>query len=146
MALAPAAALDALAALVGGLEGVGDVYVGVPESLPTQTSAYVALVDAAADERVAGGVLRVTLTLAVVFGYRVDGAEADAERVVADLAGAFWLAFFNNRTLGGTLRAGRPAPSLAAGPEYAIVAGQELRRLPLAIMGEQEANYALNQP
>jgi hypothetical protein len=140
VALDPSDALDALAALVGGLAGVTTVYVGVPESLGPRVSAYVALADAAADDK-ATGLLRVTLTLLVVFGYRVDGAEADAERVVADLAGAFWAAYYADRNLGGKLVEGRPAPSVSAGPEYTIVAGQEFRRLPLAIMGAQLASY-----
>lgn len=140
MAIDVTAALDALAILVGGLDV--PVHVGVPESLPTQVSAYVAVADAAAGTDRATGLMRVVLTLQVVFGYRVDGAEQDAEETLAQLAGDFWVAFMADRNLGGEWSSGGPAPSVAAGPEYALVAGQEFRRLPLQVMGEQVQSYA----
>lgn len=141
MAVDTPAALDALLALVEGLPGMQQAYRGVPESFGSRVGAYVAVVGMEPTDK-ATGLLQVRLTLRVAFTYRVKGAEATAEAVLAALADAFVRAFWADRDLGGAWQNGRLSAAVQGNPDYEISAAQELRVLPFDAIGEQREPYA----
>lgn len=128
------AALTALVALVQGLSGMqGTVYVGVPESFATATGAYVAIGDLTISDKTTGRNMQQEQEFLVVFGYRVKGAESDAETKVATFKDAFVRALFHDRTLGGAVDSSSLLPGLASTPQYLAFAGAETRLYPLMV-------------
>jgi hypothetical protein len=145
--------IDALITLLKTLDGLADeadgtkhVHKGVPASLPTRLSVYVALGDIAIREH-ATQIQSVTATYAVNFGYRVEGATAGATATaetallaaVADFI--FALALPANRSLGGVARNVGSAATTSGRPEYAIIAGSEFRVFGLLVNAGQLTTY-----
>jgi hypothetical protein len=149
MAFHTKAALDALIVMLEAIPGVQRVYRGVPESLANTVSVYVALAGQPLIPDKATQLLHRDAQFLVVFGYRVQGAEATAENVIADAIDAFVSQFYADRSSGAGLFAAATTDvisgdldlTLAASPEYQISAGQEYRRYPLLVSAGQLATY-----
>jgi hypothetical protein len=138
-----AGVLSALAAMLGGLDGMQQVYIGAPESLSKRVSAYVAVGGNTQpiSDRITG-VLSDERAWFVGFGYRVADAERDAELALAAFVDAFARAFYANRTLGGLIQSNpRLDFSLTRDPRYEVRAGQEFRVLPVLVIGTQRETY-----
>jgi hypothetical protein len=140
MSLNLGAPLDALVSMVAGISGVQAVYRGAPESMSNRVSAYVALGGHSIESDEFRELERQQRYL-VVFGYRVQNAEATAEDTIADAVDAFEMAFFSARAAGTGLFAtattqvedGALDVAGADSPEYAAYAGQEFRLYPLVV-------------
>lgn len=143
MAFDSAAVLSALKAMLEGIAGMQEVFIGPPESLGRRVSAYVTVGgNAQAINDRTPGLLSDERTWFVGFGYRVADQEADAETTLAAFVDGFIRAFYANRTLGGLLLANpRLDFSLTRDPRYEWRAGQEFRVLPIVVIGTQRENY-----
>lgn len=135
--------LAAVVTLVTGLPGMQSVFLGVPESLPTRVGAYVTLGNQTIIDRATGGLLQREMRIRVVLGYRVAAQEQGAEQAVAAALDALQAAVYsdrkNNGPLSQLLASVRLEMTLAENAEYEGIAGQEFRRLPLVIIGTQQA-------
>lgn len=136
------APLNRLVALLQGLSGIQQVYVGVPESIGPQVVAYIALGGQQYAE-LSPGLRRRTAHYFVGFAYAVAGAEATAETTMASLIDAFGIALMAERrtNLAGTADALDWDFSLGNSPVYAPVAGQEFRLFPVLVSVVQQQSY-----
>lgn len=141
--------LQAIRTLLASLEGVQSAQIGAPASSSTRVAAYVALgADSTADHRT--GVQRGELSYFCALHYRVTGAEEAAELALAaakdDLktkwttARAAGTGLFDQATT--QVVGARLDLTLAAGPEYVPLAGQELRIYPFQIFCMQESTFS----
>jgi hypothetical protein len=144
MAFNTPAVLDAVVALLTGLEGMQSVTKGVPETLGTRVSAYVTMGRQAPRDKATGRLLTKDGRIRVVFGYRVSKEEASAEADLTAMVDRFHVAFYaaKKTNLGGTVTSLRDLDDSAADlADYEMVRGQEYRRYPVDILFTQEANY-----
>jgi hypothetical protein len=129
-------AFDAVKGLISSIDGMLLVKEGVPEAFGPSVSAFIAMAPISFRD-IATGLLEIEVTFYVLFGYKVSGAEADAERKlmrgIADLIPKFVAARLND--FGDTLVSATINLELAAQPEYEIFAAQEYRRYPVLIRG-----------
>jgi hypothetical protein len=144
--LSTLAPLNRLVAVLQGLSGLQQVYVGVPESIGPQVAAYVAL----AGQSVSNETIDLAQREAryfVAFAYAVAGAEATAETTIAGLIDAFQTALFAERDSGMNAGAGPLVDSvgwdfsLGDRPDYQPIAGQEFRVWPCLVTVTQHAAY-----
>lgn len=147
------AAIDQIIVLLESLPGLADeaggvthVHKGVPASLPTRLSVYVALADMLIREKVTQR-QDVSAVFAVNFGYRVDansaGAVSLAETALISAVEDFLevMRLPANRTLGAVVTNAALTSLTASRPEYQIVAGQEFRVFGLLVTAGQSQGY-----
>jgi len=138
------AAFDAVKDLIQSVQGMtaSSVKEGVPESFGPSVAAFVAMSPITFRD-VAGGLAEIEVTFYILFGYKVSGAEAEAERKlmrgIADLMPKFLTARAND--FGGTLENATINLELAGQPEYEIFAAQEYRRYPVLIKGCLQSTF-----
>jgi hypothetical protein len=130
------AMLQAVATMVAGLAGLQQNYIGVPEALDAQVTAYVTLGDFTPRPQ-ATQVARREAHIMVTFAYRVAGAEQTAEFMIADLVDELTAAVYADRSLGGTSQTAEMDMSMNMSPAYMAVAGSEFRRYVVLIKGLQ---------
>ena len=134
--------LDRLITVLQALAGMQQVYRGVPESIGSRVSAYVALAGQRLVDKT-GGLVQREARYFVGFAYRVGGAEANAENTLAALVDAFITAMLAERrsNLGGTVDSVSLDLSLSDAPEYQPVAGQEFRVFPVLVLTTQQHTF-----
>lgn len=128
------AAFDKVKDLVASVDGMQSVKEGVPEALGPSVAAFVAMSPIELVEE-ATGLVTARITFYIFLGYKVSGAEATAERKliagVQDLIGKFYAARATD--FDGVIENSSINLTLAAQPEYEILAAQEYRRYPVLI-------------
>lgn len=134
--------LDELKTLLLTVTGVTNVQEGVPERVPNKkVVCWITLGGQPVTDK-AGGLARRSARFFVWFGYRLDGAEATAERnlgaALDDFLGKAYAA--RKTRLNGKVENLVIDPSIADDPLYADTSGQEYRRYPVLLIAEQEAN------
>jgi hypothetical protein len=131
--------LKTITGLVNDADGTAHVRKGEPESYPTRLMAYVALAGFPETEERATQIQGITAYYAIGFGYRVAGAEAEAETALCTAVLAFLQLMVqgtNRRLNNGTVDLVDDARLVSqgnAGPQYALLAGQD-NRLVLALV------------
>lgn len=136
MAINIEAAFDKVKALIQSIDGMMLVKEGVPDAFGPSVSAFVAM--APIDfSTIATGLSEVEVTFYVLLGYKVSGAEAEAERKLIRGVAALIPKFLDARTsdFDGTMNDSKIDLSLAGQPEYELFAAQEYRRYPILIKG-----------
>lgn len=141
MALDFAAAFAKVVALMESITGMQKVYQGVPDAFGRSITAFVAMSPIEPRDE-ANNLISVKVTFYIVMGYKTTLGETDAEAKliagVTDLVRKFYQA--RKTDFDGTVENAELDMSLAALPEYEVVAGQEYRRFPLLIKTEQSEN------
>lgn len=137
MNLNTVAPFEYIVAMVDAIPNLTKVYRGVPASIDMGSVAYVALLGQAVPER-AQGVLRRRARYMVTFAYKVAGAEDVAEARLAGHADALIVAYYADRTLGGTCDSSEIDLSIPDAPDYRALAGQEYRMFPIVITAIQD--------
>lgn len=138
--------LNRLVDVLEALPTIQQVYVGVPESVGPQVAAYIALGGQTMDAE-AGQMVQRRASYFIGFTYAVAGAEADAETVLATTIDAFLVALLAERDTGMNAGSGPLVDNvfwdfgLATSPEYAPIAGQEFRVLPVTVTVAQHTTY-----
>lgn len=132
--------LRAIANLVATLPSMQDVRKGVPTSLNHRVSAYVTL-GAQRPFDHAAGLRGREMDYRVVFAYRVQDDEDEAEEVVAELLDQLEEAVNADRTLGGVVDGATLNMLGANEPRYVPVAGQEVREYPVIVTVKQRRPY-----
>jgi hypothetical protein len=147
-AFASAPALNALAALLGGIPQVQSVTLGIPDYRQNRLSASIALGSMQPDDE-ATQLLTRTIRINVIFYYRLDmetgmPVEANAELSLASAIDAFTIAFYEARpsAIFGTLRQVAMDFSPADTPDYQLAAGREARVYPILISGTQRQSLS----
>jgi hypothetical protein len=134
MALDVVAAFDQVKALISSIEGMQLVKEGVPESLGPSFSAFIAVSPIALDDSATGEV-QAKIIFYIFLGYKVSDNESQAERrLIAGLQDLI-PKFYTARKTGfnDTVENAEINLTLAAQPEYEILASQEYRRYPVLI-------------
>jgi hypothetical protein len=131
--------------LVDGLTGVQKCYSGVPASIGVQISAYVAMSGSVVTTKPSATIRR-DMRFVVVFGFRIAGAELNAEEQLADIMDAATRMFMGNRRLDGVCENIELDFTLSENPEYQTLAGQEYRLMPIAIIVSEYEAYNVIQP
>jgi|SRR5262245_7869495 len=131
------AALDGIVALVETIGGIQQVYRGAPESLGPRVSAYVGVGVPEFPRKAVNNLMSRVQPFIVGFGYRVKGAEADAEDTLAAYLDAFPRAFYADPTLGGAVDSAELARSGQLEPDYRMTAGVEIRVCELVLLATQ---------
>lgn len=111
--------------------GVQEVIQGLPDTMETETVAYV-IMGPRSLEDVRAGLLYRTVTFYVYLGYRVDGREDDAERGLMDLMDAIEMGYLEARKT-GPFRNSSLSMTMASGPDYRDFTSQEYRFWPFSI-------------
>lgn len=132
--------LNTLYALVSALPTVQKTYLGVPDSLLTTVGAYIAVAGSNLTDK-ASRLLQRRMRYLVVFGYRVKGAEANAELGIAQAVDDFIAFIYNDRTLGGTVQNLLLDLAIADTPQYQTWATGEFRLYPILVEFTQQANF-----
>jgi hypothetical protein len=137
--------MDALASLLQKIEWLQAVEVGPPENPPALTMAWVTMGEIQVNDTETVGLVCLKITLIVWFGYNVHSEESDSERRVARGVVDLTRLLVRNRMgpideigryLNGTVRKmSLPLPA-AGGPDYAQMAGMELRLYPVGVTVE----------
>jgi len=122
-----------LQAVITAEQGIADaVTIGVPETPPAKLFGYVTL-GSQSTERAATALFERTTRIMVMLGYRVNGAEATAERDLAELVDAFVAAIYTDLSLGGAVLSATVDSSAADDPDYQLRVGQEYREYPMIV-------------
>ncbi len=137
MTLDTQASFTYIAEMVDGIPGIVKTYNGVPDSIEAGAVAYVALLGQNVPMKVQG-VIRRAARIMVTLAYRVIGAEANAEAKLAANIDEIILAYFADRTLGGTCQNSEIDLSIPDAPDYRALAGQEYRMYPIVITAFQD--------
>lgn len=119
------------------------VNVGEPLTIPSRVSAFVKLGAMPFGPRKTTDLVRREGELLVWFGYRVQGAPADAELTLADVVDTFLEFFLEDRKtlrLGGTVESMDVDTSAASAADYSQIGGQEFRLYPMTIRFVQSHN------
>lgn len=128
-------------ALLAGLEGIGGVQIGVPESIGPRIYGYVTAASQSLAKKSVGGrwarEARYTATLA----YRLDGQESTAETALMLLLDAFIEALLSNQILSDGSQITAIDTGLADLPEYVARAAKEFREYPIIITIQQFAEF-----
>jgi hypothetical protein len=132
--------MNALMYLIGTIRGLQSVTKGIPEARATRTSASVTGGSMQPYHKAGATLLQRDFRFLVVFFYRVQGAQPDAEDAMLSAVDAFTVAFFRAEPgeLFGTLRNMELDTSPADNPDYQIAAGQEVRVYPIVVTGTQQ--------
>jgi hypothetical protein len=140
MAYDSAAVAGALVGVLENLSGLAVAQLGAPQAVGPRVSAWVTL---GSQEviRKAAGVTQRQARFMVMFCYRVDGAESDAEEALMDLVDAFMEALADDLTLGGTALALEFSSQAADEPDYQLRAGKEFREYPVVVTAVQRSGY-----
>ena len=135
-AIATGGVLMAVERLLLNMGGIQQVGIGVPEAGQTRVSVNLLIGGGTITDR---EVLRRTVHVAVLFYYRVDRAERDAELRMADLVDRFIVAFYNAREGGlyGSLHDAALDLTPADSPDYQEMVGPEYRVYPVVVLGTQ---------
>lgn len=134
---------NALVTVLEGLDGMGNVQIGAPESMSTRVSSFVTLGSHQSQRKTSGTMQRLTRFF-VMFAYRVDGSEATAETTLMSLVDDFINAIDNDKTLGGVVFDANAESQAADEPEYQSRAGKEFREYPVIVTVTQRGTYAVN--
>ena len=132
-----------LVAVLQGLNGMGAVQIGVPESVGPRVMSYVTMGGQTTARRATGTLLREARFLCM-FAYRVDGAEATAETTLMGLVDAFLGALYADLTMGGTVLGLEASSQAADEPDYQLRAGKEYREYPVMVTVTQQGSYEVN--
>ena len=143
MALDTLAGANALKTLLQGLNSIGNVQLGVPESTSKTVDAAITMGSQSVVRGRTGGTDRFARYL-VTFAYRVDGNEAGAEAGLMALVDAFIGAVHADLTLGGVCKDVTLDMGLADTPEYTLRAGKEFREYPIAVTLKQQGTFNIN--
>lgn len=119
------------------------VTIGVPESPPAKIFGYVTL-GSQSTERAATGIFERTTRIMVMLGYRVNGAEATAERDLSAVVDAFVTAIYADLSLGGAVQSATVDSSAADDPDYQLRVGQEYREYPMIVSVLERGAFAPN--
>ena len=133
---------DALVTLVATISVLQGCRKGVPESLGTTVSAFVATGGFIPNDRMTS-LAEDNIRFLVTFGFKVAGAEANAEAKLNTCIDEFRRIWRNDRrsaNLGGTV-AGWSIESLADAPEYRPFAGIEYRLYPVLVTAKQRETF-----
>jgi hypothetical protein len=123
---------QALATLLAGLSGMGNVQIGVPLNTGTRVSAFV-VAGGQVVTRKTTGTTTVDARYNCTLAYRVDDTETTAETNLMDLLDAFINAINADLTLGGACKGAEIDLTLSDTPQYFIRAGQEYREYPVLV-------------
>ncbi|GAC1326392.1 MAG: hypothetical protein NVSMB2_25480 [Chloroflexota bacterium] len=123
--------------VVSNLTALQQSYIGVPEAIESQVSAYVTL-GATTPYMKANQLAQREPHILVTFAYRVEGSESTAELLICDLVDALTSVIYADRTLGGTTHTVEMDMSMNANPAYMAVAGSEFRRYIVLLKGSQQ--------
>lgn len=127
------AGLDALVALLQSIPGMQSVRVGAPETLPTTVTCYVTLGGVRPFDKALQLLQRDTNYL-ITWGYRVAGAEANAERKLCEFVDQACEKLYTARKDDASpLKGVTVNATLADEPQYQAIAGQEVRRYPIIV-------------
>lgn len=143
MAFNSVAVANELVTVLQGLDGMGAVQIGAPESVGPRVSAYVTLGSQTIGRKVTGIVQRESRFFCML-AYRVDGAEAMAETTLMSLVDAFLNALYADLTLGGTVASLEANSQAADEPDYQLRAGKEYREYPVVVEVTQRDGYNVN--
>jgi hypothetical protein len=133
----------ALKTLVQGLEGVGNVQLGVPESTSKRVDVAITVGSQTLTRKTTSSTARDARYL-VVFAYRVDKDEAGAEAALMNLIDAFITAVHEDLTLGKVCRDTTLDMGLADTPEYILRTATEFREYPIVVTLKQYGSYNPN--
>lgn len=125
---------DELITLLNSLTNMQKVYEGVPEAFGRSITAYIAITGQdVSDHRT--GLLQDEATFFIGLGYKVAGAEKDAERKLGAGLSDFIAKFYALRRTkcNGKAKDIRVNLNVANSPEYQIVAAQEYRVFPILV-------------
>lgn len=140
MALDLVTPMSNLVTILGSVSGLQAVQKGAPESYTNRVMAHVSLGAGRTVDK-AGGLIQHEQNYFIGFGYRVQGAEATAEDVLAAAVASFIAAFYAERKTSGSMFASAVLDlSMADEPQYQPVAGQEVRIYPVVVVTTQQAN------
>lgn len=143
MAYNSGAVASALVTVLEGLNGMGNVQIGAPESMTTRVSSFVTL-GSHQSQRKTNGIMQRLTRFFVMFAYRVDGSEATAETTLMGLVDDFMNAIDNDKTLGGVVYDATAESQAADEPDYQLRAGKEFREYPVIVTVTQRDAYAVN--
>lgn len=135
--------LTSVQAIVAALPTVvsteAGLYGSIPESFVARLNVIAALGKATPEDSVMGG-QEWRPEIYILIAYRVGGAEAEAELVLADVYLELVDAILNNPTLNGTSDPGQTRIDSDEGlrPIFQAVAGSEMRFYPARIVGYQQ--------
>jgi hypothetical protein len=140
VSLATKDVLNHLVTMVQGISGIQDGHKGIQESLDPTVSISVSVGAQVISDK-ATQLLQREMSFFLEFAYRVAGAEADAEDVLADALDSFIALWLADRTLGGLCTSSRLDFSLTSEPIYRPTAGQEFRVFPLLVWATQRTTF-----
>lgn len=130
--MSTSAQMQALVSLLTTEAGIDEVITGLPDSLDTQTVAYLlAGPRRLTDSR--SGIVDREVDFYVYLGYRVDGREKEAEENLADVVDAVEMAWLLARKQEGPFLHSTISETMAGGPDYRDFNAQEYRWWPLSI-------------
>ena len=146
------AVLDAAETLLASLTGVQRAQVGIPMALSQQLEAAVILGPITNRNKAGNSLLQREISLYCALAYAVGGEEGDAEMALAaavdDLTIRFYvtrgkpgvpgIGLFNEAATGVTT--GELDLEVSAGPNYPMIAGEEIRQFPFVLRVTQQAN------
>lgn len=127
---------------ITGGGAVTQVYKGIPEQYGPQVAAAITLGGQTIERKTNTFFIR-WAGYYVEFGYRVQGAEQDAEDKVALYADGLIKLIESDKTLGGTALDVQLDLSLAETPQYLTMRGFENRVYPVIIRAKQQHNVAV---
>jgi hypothetical protein len=142
------AAMAAVKTMMEGIDGVQDVRIGVPRSLPFQASVFLAGAGDDAKPRVTETITN-EFAIRIHFGYRVAENMAlveEAELQLLAFKDALIRAHWANKKLGGVVEDSRLDFSPSRSAEYEVRAGQEWRIYPVDLLCKQSESFDASQP
>lgn len=137
------AGANALKTLLQGLDGIGNVQLGVPEGTSKKVDVAITMGSQALIRGRTGGTDRFAKYL-VTFAYRVDKEEAAAEEGLMNLVDTFIETVQADLTLGGMCLDVQLDMGLADTPDYILRTGREFREYPIVVTLKQQGTYNVN--